>query len=50
MTVKKTFSFQEINTDTDDVLKAIKNLRNDCSTGHDNIPVSLLKPGEKNHH
>ena len=27
-----------------DVLKSLKLLRNDCSTGYDNIPVSFIKP------
>ena len=27
-----------------DVLKSFKSLRNDCSTGYDNIPVSFIKP------
>ena len=27
-----------------DVLKSLKPLRNDCSTGYDNIPVSFIKP------
>ena len=27
-----------------DVLKSLKSLRNDCSTGYDNIPVSFIKP------
>ena len=28
----------------DDVMKAIKNLRSDCSTGYDNIPAKFIKP------
>ena len=27
-----------------DVLKSLKSLRNDCSTGYNNIPVSFIKP------
>ena len=27
-----------------DVLKSLKTLRNNCSTGDDNIPVSFIKP------
>ena len=27
-----------------DVIKSLKSLRNDCSTGYDNIPVSFIKP------
>ena len=27
-----------------DVLKSLKSLRNDCSTGYGNIPVSFIKP------
>ena len=27
-----------------DVLKSLESLRNDCSTGYDNIPVSFIKP------
>ena len=36
------FYLHEINAD--DVLKTFKSLRNDCSTGYDNMPVSLMKP------
>lgn len=28
----------------DDVMKAIKSLRSDCSTGYDNIPAKFIKP------
>ena len=28
----------------DDLMKAIKNLRSDCSTGYDNIPAKFIKP------
>jgi len=28
----------------EETLKCIKSLRNDCSTGHDNIPVNFIKP------
>ena len=44
------FYIHDINTDTNDVLKAIKSLRNFCSTGYSNIPESLIKPGEKSRH
>ena len=27
-----------------DIVKSLKSLRNDCSTGYDNIPVSFIKP------
>ena len=27
-----------------DTVKSLKSLRNDCSTGYDNIPVSFIKP------
>ena len=30
-----------------DILKCLKSLRNDCSTGYDNIPVSFIKPVAK---
>ena len=36
------FMPQQINIEK--VLKAIKNTRNDCSSGFNNIPVSLIKP------
>ena len=31
-------------TNSDEVLKITKSLRNDCSTGCDNIPIFLIKP------
>ena len=31
-------------TTIETVIKIIKSLRNDCSTGYDNIPVSFIKP------
>ena len=31
-------------TTHDEVQKIILNLRNDCSSGHENIPVKFLKP------
>ena len=30
-----------------DVLKSLESLRNDCSTGYGNIPVSFIKPISK---
>ena len=30
-----------------DVLKSLKSLRSDCSTGYDNIPVSFINPVAK---
>ena len=27
-----------------DIVKSLKSLQNDCSTGYDNIPVSFIKP------
>ena len=48
MTLKKNpFYIHVLNTETDDVLKTIKSLRNDCWTGYSNVPVSLTKPGVK---
>ena len=37
-------SFHLNHTNYDEVYKIITNLKNDCSSGHDNIPVLYLKP------
>ena len=37
-------SFKVQKVTYNDVLKSLKSLRNDCSTGCDNIPVSFIKP------
>ena len=37
-------SFKQQKVTYSDVLKSLKSLRNYCSTGYDNIPVSLIKP------
>ena len=36
-------AFTNSHTTYDEVQKIISNLRNDCSSGHDNIPVKFLK-------
>ena len=33
-----------------DVLKSLESLRNYCSTGYDNIPVSFIKPTAESSH
>ena len=39
-----TEQFELQTTNSGEVLKIIKSLRNDCSIGHDNIPIFLIKP------
>ena len=42
---KGSFKLRAVNPE--EVNKCIKTLRNDCSTGYDNIPVSFIKPVAK---
>jgi len=37
-------SFQLKHTNYTEVVKLIRELRNDCSSGYDNIPVKFVKP------
>ena len=37
-------SFKPQKVTYNDVIKSLESLRNDCSTGNDNIPVSFIKP------
>ena len=39
---QRTFDLREVTYD--DVMKAIKSLRSDCSTGYDNIPAKFVRP------
>ena len=39
-----TEQFELQTTNSDEGLKIIKSLRNDCSTGYDYIPIFLIKP------
>ena len=39
---QRSFDLREVTYD--DVIKAIKSLRSDCSTGYDNIPAKFIKP------
>ena len=42
--IMQNYSFYLQQTNADEVVKAVKRLRNDCSTRYDNIPLFFMKP------